>query len=189
MFITKRASEDREASRSADVMDGWKQAREKLQELLSSGREAGNQTLRNLTELFWRGSGRCTGAEQIPLPVSAMLLSVLALSQQPCAAWWFCEAHNSTLRGDHPASSPRVSQGTKLSLCVPVTSPSAGPLPTAVPHPHLPAKGKWKSQSNLPWWEPGDLLLKQPREEATLSLGYCCHPVARTSRPRAAHTV
>lgn len=145
----------------------------------------GNQTFQNLPELFWRGPGRCTGVDQTPLPVSAKLLSELALSQQPCAAWWFCEAHNSTLRGDHPASSPRVSQRTKLFLCVPVTSPSAGPLPTAVP----PAKWKWKSQSSLPWWEPGDLILPQPREKATLSLGYCCHPVARASRPRATHTI
>lgn len=134
----------------------------------------------------------CTGADQTPLPVSAKLLSVLALSQQPCTAWWFCEAHNSTLRGDHPASSPRVSQRTKLSLCVPVTSPSAGPLPTAVPHPQTtpaPAKWKWKTSQAFPWWEPGDLIIKQPRQEATLNLEYCCHPVARAFGHRAVHII
>ena len=49
------------------------------------------------------------------------------LSQQPRAAWWFCQGHNSTLRGP-PSFLPGLPENKTASLCASDLPPLPGPL-------------------------------------------------------------
>lgn len=103
-----------------------------------------------------RGRGLCAWADQQPLPVSSEGFCLAGLSRQCRTARRFCAGHNSTLWGDHPASS-WVSQRIKLPLCVPMTSPSARP-PSIL---RLPAKGNQRGSQAVALWEPWGCCAKE----------------------------